>query len=893
MLPHLWRMFLNSPARRQKRGRVPARPAGFRPQVQAFEDRLLPTVFLVTTTTDSGAGSLRQAILDSNGDTTGTNTIDFDITTGFGDVKTIQPTSPLPAVTQPVIIDGTTQPGLPGNPRVILSGSQAGAGNGLTIRAGNSTVRGLVINGFQQRAISLEGPAGGNLIAGNYLGTDSFGGAPVPDGGDGVAIVGSNNNTIGGLTPSDRNVISGNTGAGVSLSANAAGNVIVGNYIGVDVTSYSILGNHGPGVSITGGANFNVVGGAVAGAANVISGNDAEGVALTGGVTTQNNAVQGNFIGTDARGIARAPNGLSGVAIRGGASSNFIGGNVPAARNVISANSGAGVLLTDPGTTGNLVQGNAIGTNANGTAPLANGSGQSGINITNGASGNTIGGLTSGAGNVVSGNSGGGISLSGNTTSGNVIEGNLIGTDVSGTAALSNSNAGVDLSNGANGNTIGGEAAGAGNLISGNNGSGISLAGSGVVNNLIQANLIGTDITGAADLGNRANGITITTGASNNTVGGTDAGAGNVISGNAVDGIAISSGIGSATRGNLIQGNFIGTDVSGANALSNYDGILIRDAQTTANTIGGEAPGAGNLVSGNLRDGVQLFQTPGNLIQGNLIGTDNTGANPLGNGRNGVFVSGATANHNAIGGEENGAANVIGFNGYDGVFLGGDTNGANVVLANSIFSDTRLGIEGANMNYPNLTSAVSDSSSITITGTVSGSPGDTLTLEFFSNAACNPSGFGEGQTYLGSLVVMMDASGTSDFTATFPVAVDPSMFITATATGMTSNTSEFSQCLPVTPGGTVRGKVGLLLAANRPVEAAMSEPVIQATPGPVRTAQKMDIFWLSQDNSERSAGRSVDVGVSDLVFARAVDSAQASDEVMGLTETVLPLSLAS
>jgi titin len=846
----------------------------------------LPTTFLVTTTDDSGDGSLRQAILDSNNDTTGTNTIDFDITTGFGDVKTIQPPSPLPVITQPVIIDGTSQPGLPGLPRIIVNGSQAGAANGLTIRAGNSTVRGLVINGFQQRGISLEGPAGNNLIAGNYLGTNSFGGASVANGGDGVAIVGSNSNTIGGTTLADRNVISGNTGAGISISANAAGNVIEGNYIGVDVTSYSVLGNGGPGVSLTGGANSNIVGGNIGAAANVISGNGQEGVAISGGITTQTNAIQGNFIGTDIRGIARVPNTLSGVAIRGGASHNIIGGAVSAARNVISANSGDGILLTDSGTTGNLIQGNVIGTNANGTAPLANGSGKSGINITNGASGNTIGGTTSGTANVVSGNSGGGISLSGNATSANLIESNLIGTDISGTAALSNTNAGIDISNGANGNTIGGASAGTSNVISGNNGSGISLSGSGVVNNVIQGNAIGTDISFSNVLGNRANGITITKGASNNTIGGTAAGAGNVISGNAVDGIAISSGDGSATRGNLILGNDIGTDGSGSVALSNYDGILIRDAQSTANTIGGTSAAAANLVAGNLRDGIQLYQTPGNLVVGNDIGTDSTGSLALGNGRNGIFVSGSSANHNTLGGEGTGAANVIGYNGFDGIFLGGDTTGANVALANSLFSDTRLGIESANMNYPVLASAVSDGSSITITGTVSGSPGDTLNLEFFSNATCNPSGFGEGQTYLGSLVLTMEGTDTASFTVTFPVAVDPSMFITATSTGTTSNTSEFSQCLQVTASGSPRGKAGLLIAADRH-PGVLPAPLAQPAAAP--TLHALDAGWLIQDSP---AARSVDANASDLAFAHALDMAHPGDEVMGSVDMLPPLSLA-
>ncbi len=89
-----------------------------------MEDRTLLSTFLVSNTGDSGPGSLRQAILDSNAATGATNTIDFDIS-GTG-VQTIAPLSPLPAITNPVLIDGTSQPGYAGTPLIELSGSQAG-----------------------------------------------------------------------------------------------------------------------------------------------------------------------------------------------------------------------------------------------------------------------------------------------------------------------------------------------------------------------------------------------------------------------------------------------------------------------------------------------------------------------------------------------------------------------------------------------------------------------------------------------------------------------------------------------------------------------------------------------------------------------------------------------
>ena len=138
-------------------------------------------VFLVTTTADSGPGSLRQAILDSNDVIGGTNTIDFAIP-GSG-VQTIAPASPLPAITQAVLIDGFSQPGYGGTPLIELSGGQAGGGNGLTITGSDVTVRGLDIGGFSWDAgILISGTtATGNVIQANDIGTDPSGSVAVPN----------------------------------------------------------------------------------------------------------------------------------------------------------------------------------------------------------------------------------------------------------------------------------------------------------------------------------------------------------------------------------------------------------------------------------------------------------------------------------------------------------------------------------------------------------------------------------------------------------------------------------------------------------------------------------------------------------------------------------------
>jgi hypothetical protein len=328
---------------------------------------------------------------------------------------------------------------------------------------------------------------------------------------------------------------------------------------------------------------------------------------------------------------------------------------------------------------------------------------------------------------------------------GNVIEGNFIGTDVTGSAGLGNG-AGVPIFS-ASGNTIGGTTAGARNVISGNEGYGVGIFDSST-GNLVQGNFIGTDATGTVDLGNSAYGVVIYySGASNNIIGGTTAEARNIISGNDVGGISLWNGV----TGNLVQGNFIGTDVTGTVDLGNvWGGVSIGDASN--NIVGGTTSGAGNIISGNDMNGVDIAGSgaTGNLVQGNFI-FSNAGL---------------------------------------GIDLGGDGMTPN---------DGGDGDTGANnlQNFPVLTSATSGSS-ITIEGTLNSTANTEFRLEFFSNTACDPSGYGEGETFLGSTNVTTNGSGNVNFVANFPVTVPAGQFITSTATDPNNNTSEFSACLQVT-----------------------------------------------------------------------------------------------
>ena len=353
-------------------------------------------------------GSLRQFILNSNA-ISGTQTANFSIGTG---AVTITEASLLPSFTDTVVIDGTTQEGWVAAPIVEITGPSTGT-DGLYLDTGSdgSTIKGLILNNFN-RAIALY--SSNNVVTGNYSGTNAAGTAAKAN----VAGVwmNSNNNTVGGTSAAERNILSGNILDGVQINGTvgATGNVIIGNYIGLDVTGTLDLGNTNQGVAMYRGAKNNTVGGTAPGTANVISGNNGEGVRLIDAGTT-GNVVIGNLIGTNPAGTGAIGNSI-GVAVWNGASGNTIGGTTAGTRNVISGNgtagnpnpdNGTGLLIGDAGSTGNVVQGNYIGTDVNGTAALGNT--LYGVSIVSDATNNTIGGTAAGAGNRIAFNGSDGV----------------------------------------------------------------------------------------------------------------------------------------------------------------------------------------------------------------------------------------------------------------------------------------------------------------------------------------------------------------------------------------------------------------------------------------------------------------------------------------------------
>ncbi len=411
-----------------------------------------------------------------------------------------------------------------------VGGAEAGAGN--------------VVSGNREGINVWEAGATGNVIQGNFVGTNPAGDAAIPNY-DGI-LVSSAGNTIGGTGTGAGNLVSGNDNNGVMLfGENATGNTVQGNRIGTDASGTVALGNGESGVSIQGGATDNLIGGTGEGARNLLSGNKF-GI-LIGDPAATDNRIQGNYIGTDLSGTTAVPNAQTGILLWG--RRTIIGGAEPGAGNVISGNGFAGIDMGG-GSGGTRIQGNYIGTDATGTMAMGN---DLGIFV-NFSDNDTIGGVESAARNVISGNTGGSITINGVDATGNVVRGNYIGTDVTGAAALGNGR-GIQILD-APGNTIGGTEAGARNMISANL-NGVLIDGANASGNVVQGNYFGTDVSGTSPMGNGGATIRLSAGASNNTIGGTEAGAGNVIANSGWHGITLfqEAGTGNEIRLNSIHDN--------------------------------------------------------------------------------------------------------------------------------------------------------------------------------------------------------------------------------------------------------------------------------------------------------------------------------------------------
>jgi Bacterial Ig domain/SdrD B-like domain len=497
----------------------------FVPNLEVLEDRLAPAVFMVLNTNDSGADSLRQAILDANANPDA-DEIRFQIGAGL---QTISPLSALPAITNPVQIDGTAPVAFP-TQRIELNGTNAVGANGLVLQASNSILRGLVINRFDGSGILITGSAAtGNLIEGNFIGTDATGHYDLGNIGNGVLITGgASNNTIGGSTVEARNFICGNDGDGIRIQdSSTTANRVQGNYIGLNPSSIGFgrsLDNGAFGVRIyqADGNFIGTDGDGVndAGEGNIITANIAGSVGIQSDVVgspAANNVVAGNYIGVHPSGSATTDNGGT-IAIDGAyAQFNRIGSNADGISDDLERNLIGGVVVFRSGAHDNLLAGNYLGIGANGTIGL--GVGGNAV-VIDSAPNNTIGGTTSAARNVIAGYESYGILIMGTASVGNLIQGNYIGLNAFGGGA--GNGLGILVWRGASNNTIGGTTAGARNVISyivhGN--SAIVISDSGTTGNAILGNSISANAGLGIDLA--GDGVTV------NDLGDLDTGANNL-----------------------------------------------------------------------------------------------------------------------------------------------------------------------------------------------------------------------------------------------------------------------------------------------------------------------------------------------------------------------------
>jgi hypothetical protein len=548
--------------------------------------------------------------------------------------------------------------------------------------------------------------------------------------GTGITIA-SSGNTIGGTSPLARNVIQGNTGAGVMLSGAAGtGNTVESNFI---------LDNGADGVLVESASNHigQAIGLGPSGAGNVISGNRGNGVHLFGPLA-QANTVANNEIGTQVglatialaiRGTQPRANAGAGVLIEN-APGNIIGGPNFGAGNVIAGNTGNGITITDDGiafgATGNRVQGNDIGFNSRNALVYVIPNLANGVDIS--ASGNLVGGDTALARNIIIGNGQNGVTIAagplGGVPSGNVVAGNFIGTEA-GTDSSGNGLSGVFLA-GAVGNTIGGTASAAANVIAGNH-TGVVVSAGG--SNVIAGNLIGVTADESSPLGNATDGIAVNN-SPGNTIGGTAAGAGNTIGGNGGAGVDLE---GAGTTGTLLWGNQIGTNAVGADSLGNdSDGVLIQSG-AAGNTIGGTAAGQANTIAFNTGTGVAIRSGTGDTVLSNTI---------FANGQMGIVLVGA-ANHAQV--------------------------------------------------APSISSVTPTASSTVIAGTLLSTPATTFLIQIFANDAPDPAGTYEGQRLLGTTTLTTTAAGAGSFSLTLGSGLALGQVITATATSaFTGDSSAFA-----------------------------------------------------------------------------------------------------
>ncbi|WP_437205306.1 beta strand repeat-containing protein [Planctomicrobium sp. SH664] len=601
-----------------------------------------------------------------------------------------------------------------------------------------------VISGNKGNGISLYN-SDNNQISMNLIGTDGKGYHDLGNSLNGILITsGSANNMIGGQAtggndptnnvfarPPQGNLISGNDQNGVLISSKATQNTLSGNYIGTTAD-----GNHALGNTLDGVAIVNAHGNQLIGCLenqdpfvfyNVVSGNGGNGLRVS---NSNDTIIQANFFGLGADNNTPVGNALDGVQIEGSSTRTTFGGPIPLG-NVVAANGENGLEVRDK--VKDFIAYNTFAGLAAFTLNTTLGNGRDGMLITS-----TGGGIEIRT-NVVSNNGDDGIEVSGKAK-GVRINGNIIGMNTDGTSAMGNSDNGIEVGGSARDVIIGSTSYTFNiipqNVISANGNNGIEVKNS-AREVTINASYIGVNIFGYDNFGNGHNGVFISDGTSQVTIGTTDPNLLTVISGNTAHGIEMHS-----TQKNTVVGTLIGTAANGRSQIGNGgNGILI--GNSSKNTIG--------RIS-------------------------------------------ATSN-----GTVGGASNIIAYNALNGIEV--RSGSENALYENSIHSNGGLGIDigidaNNNQNAPVLASTALHPLGLEIVGTLNSKANSKFTLEFF---ASNLDG-SNGKVYLGSQQVKTDAKGNVEFTFYGPIPELKNYYITSTATDSKGNTSEFSNAVDLPVG---------------------------------------------------------------------------------------------
>lgn len=391
----------------------------------------------------------------------------------------------------------------------------------------------------------------------------------------------------------------------------------------------------------------------------------------------------------------------------------------------------------------NSVEGCFLGIAPDGVTAYSGG----GITIT-GTGGITVGGTTNAARNLIVG------TVYMFKADSNYVVGNYIGSDKTGSAAGGAGNFGVDMQDSCIYNTIGGTNSSERNLISGTTSVGVSISGAHTHHNKILNNYIGVAVDGTSDLGNGRAGINISGDAYSNIIG--QPSAGNVICNNSNDEAGIWM---DGTYNNTVQSNYIGTDagmtVQGGNGnVGQFSAGIMILGNSHDNTIGGWNANEGNVIANNLGYGISVYNNAGN---GNAFAS-NTFYN---NAEMAIDLSADLA----VNGNDN---------------KDSDTGGPNEL-----------------QNFPDLSVAETDGSTIEILGNLNSVPNGSYKIQFYYNAACDGVGNGEGEVYIGTSTLNTNGSGDAPFDVTFSKAISVGAVVTAIATDANNNSSEFSACVQV------------------------------------------------------------------------------------------------